>query len=258
MYEHLRRCSCHISVACSRFSGETGAGAREDWGLGIANPHSQSPPHSRPVRYSSWLYYFSFSSSEMLEQVMIYDAVKDTGLNVFATSSQTSWKLFVSHIKLIRTSANGLCNVVPSWFSGPCRPVGVQDPSRIPDSSMNASSYYDRRYYPHYGRLHETRGGGGWCPVRELYYNTDSFLQIDMGAQRTVCAVATQGNTKWPKWTTRYKLSLSRDGVTWSFYQENSAIKVTELCRDFVCGTQHSSSFLLLLIGRAYPNNIIS
>ena len=113
-----------------------------------------------------------------------------------------------------------LCSLV---LSAVCVPVGVQDPSRIPDSSMTASSYYSG-YYPHYGRLHGTRGGGAWFPKT---HNSTEYLQVDMGAQLTVCAVATQGAAGLPVWTRRYKLSLSRDGVTWSFYKENNKTKVS-------------------------------
>ena len=48
-----------------------------------------------------------------------------------------------------------------------------------------------------------------------------------MGAEHAVCAVGTQGNPGRREWTTRYKLAVSRDGVTWSFHQENNIHKVT-------------------------------
>ena len=63
-----------------------------------------------------------------------------------------------------------------------CGPVGVTDNNTIPDARMTASSSYDSYEYHHYGRLHETRGAGGWCP-RSTTDRTD-YLQVDMGEVR--------------------------------------------------------------------------
>ena len=101
--------------------------------------------------------------------------------------------------------------------------MGVQDSSRIPDSSLNASSYYSGRYSPRFGRLGSE---GAWCP-RDPWSPAD-YLQVDMGAEHAVCAVATQGFPVWLDVTKQYKLAVSRDGVTWSSYQENNTTKVTE------------------------------
>ena len=51
---------------------------------------------------------------------------------------------------------------------------------------MTASSFYNKRYYPYYGRLHENRGWGGWCP-KTVSDRTD-YLQVDMGTMLSVCA----------------------------------------------------------------------
>ena len=89
---------------------------------------------------------------------------------------------------------------------------------------MTASTVYDTRFYPYYGRLHENRGYGGWCP-RTVSDRTD-YLQVDMDVMLSVCAVATQGERINNEWTTSYKLQLSTDGVTWSVYEETSTAKV--------------------------------
>nr|XP_058953151.1 lactadherin-like [Pocillopora verrucosa] len=89
---------------------------------------------------------------------------------------------------------------------------------------MTASSFYNKRYYPYYGRLHENRGCGGWCP-KTVSDRTD-YLQVDMGTMLSVCAVATQGEKVYHEWTTSYKLHLSTNGVTWNVYEETSTAKV--------------------------------
>ena len=110
-----------------------------------------------------------------------------------------------------------------------CSPVGVADRNIIPDSNMNASSYYDSRYLPQYGRLNDTRGLG-WCPKT---MEEASYLQIDLGTIKEVCAVATEAG-RYDEWVEKYKLGFSLDGACWSFYQETAEEKVgKELTRPY-------------------------
>ena len=53
----------------------------------------------------------------------------------------------------------------------------------------------------------------------------NDYIQVDMGAVRTVCAVATQGK-KNGSFIKSYKLSFSTDGTSWTAYQEKSVDKV--------------------------------
>ena len=92
---------------------------------------------------------------------------------------------------------------------------------------MTATSYFDSRYYPYYGRLNENRGEGAWC-TKTTTDRTD-YLQVDMGAVHSVCAVATQGERVGSFWTTSYKVHFSTDGVTWNSYKENNVEKVTNI-----------------------------
>ena len=105
-----------------------------------------------------------------------------------------------------------------------CGPVGVADRNAISDARMTASTVYDTKTYPYFGRLHENRGYGGWCP--ESKTDRTDYLQVDVGTMLSVCAVATQGENKYSEWTTSYKLHLSSDGVTWNAYEETSTTKV--------------------------------
>ena len=89
---------------------------------------------------------------------------------------------------------------------------------------MTASTFASSYYYTYYGRLNGNRGRGAWCAKT----NTDKtdYLQVDMGAVHSVCAVATQGHRRSLAWTTSYKVYVSTDGVTWSSYKENNFEKV--------------------------------
>ena len=108
-----------------------------------------------------------------------------------------------------------------------CGPVGVEDRNKIPDARMTASTYFDSRYHPYYGRLNENRGYGLWC-TKTTTDRTD-YLQVDMCAVHSICAVATQGLRSPTLWTTSYKVHLSADGVTWNSYKENNVEKASKI-----------------------------
>ena len=105
--------------------------------------------------------------------------------------------------------------------------MGVADISTIPDDRITASTFYNRYHQPYYGRLNGQRGSNGvWC-TKTTYDRTD-YLQVDMGAVRSVCAVATQGSTGGSR-TTSFKLKLSLDGTTFNYYMEGNPVKVNKL-----------------------------
>ena len=100
--------------------------------------------------------------------------------------------------------------------------IGLATGGAIPDSSFTASSYYDSRYQPSYGRLHGNNRG--WAPKTTT--NPADFLQVDLLYEYIICAVATQGANGINEWTTKYKIQLSLDGITFFTYKENNIDKV--------------------------------
>ena len=104
--------------------------------------------------------------------------------------------------------------------------IGVASRDAVPDSSFAASSEYDNVVYiASNGRLNDTTAC--WAPSGNN--NVNDYLQIDLGYEFIICAVATQGNAKVPganEWTTKYKIQLSLDGTTFVTYQENNVDKV--------------------------------
>lgn len=110
------------------------------------------------------------------------------------------------------------------FFAG-CQAVGVTDSNRIPDAQMTASSYYSALSYPFNARLSKKRGAGGWAP-RTIQGPKTDWLQVDMATIQSVCGVATQGITKFRRWTTSYVLRMSKDGITWNPYEEKNTEKV--------------------------------
>ncbi|XP_078374860.1 lactadherin-like isoform X2 [Oculina patagonica] len=127
-----------------------------------------------------------------------------------------------SKIKILNETVSELQEKINS--KPVCGPVGVEDRNTIPDARMTASTIYNTHYYPYYGRLNGNRGYGAWC-TKTKSDRTD-YLQVDMGAVHSVCAVETQGEGFSSSWSTSYKVHFSRDGVTWSVYKENNVEKV--------------------------------
>lgn len=105
-----------------------------------------------------------------------------------------------------------------------CVPLGVARKSSIPDARMTASTYHSSSYYPYYGRLHGSRGHGTWC-TKTTTDRTD-YLQVDMGKEYSVCAVATQGHNSGNHWVTNYKLRFSSNAITWNTYNGNNMERV--------------------------------
>ena len=112
-------------------------------------------------------------------------------------------------------------------------PVGVASTSNIPDAKMTASTFHSKYYYPYYGRLNGSRGRGAWCTKTRV--NRTDYLQVDMGKEYSVCAVATQGHNRGNYWVTSYKLHFSSKAVIWNTYNENNAERVSSLTHSVFC-----------------------
>ena len=101
--------------------------------------------------------------------------------------------------------------------------IGVTSSDAIPDGSFSASSEANNERGPSAGRLNGDNQG--WTP--ETNTNHADYLQIDLQYDYVICAVATQGSFNNDQWTTKYKIKLSLDGVTFNTYKENNTEKVS-------------------------------
>ena len=89
---------------------------------------------------------------------------------------------------------------------------------------MTASTIFSTNYQPYYGRLNGIRRSGAWC-TRTSALGAE-YLQVDMGAVHSVCAVATQAGSQG-QLTGSYKLRVSLDGTRFNAYMENSIEKAS-------------------------------
>ena len=106
----------------------------------------------------------------------------------------------------------------------------MEDPDIIPDAQITASSNY-ASFYPHKGRLN---GDSAWCQRPSKI--PDSHIQVDMGARRAVCGVATQGTAQGKAqglFIESYTLSFSTDGTSWTTYKEENVEKVLNMMDTF-------------------------
>ena len=94
-------------------------------------------------------------------------------------------------------------------------PVGVEDPHIIPNAQITESSYF-LSYYAHIGRLN---GVKGWCQKTTAI--TNDYIQVDIGALHTVCAIATQGKKNGSS-VKSYKLSFSSDKSSWRYIRNKT------------------------------------
>ena len=115
-----------------------------------------------------------------------------------------------------------------------CRiqPLGMEN-KEIPNRAVTASSTWmsSAGCEPWQARLNNVRGPGtfgSWCALQN---NIGEYLQIDLGKERVVNKIATQGRPSYDQpsydqWVTSYKLLFSSNGAKWNEYQNNGAVKV--------------------------------
>ena len=94
---------------------------------------------------------------------------------------------------------------------------------RIPDSSINASSFLHRGLLPSLVRLNSN---DSWMAA---YNDSKPWLQIDLGRDAVIKKIATQGRPgKYSMWVKTYKLSSRANEETdWLAYKENEDVKAS-------------------------------
>ena len=128
-----------------------------------------------------------------------------------------------------------------------CRiqPLGMEN-REIPNGAVTASSVRGLAHEPWQARLNniETIGStGSWSTGPTT---VGQYLQIDLGKERVVNKIATQGRPSefLFQWVRSYKLLFSSDGANWNEYQNDgvvkvSAVKVTRSLAAWVPNLEH-------------------
>ena len=98
----------------------------------------------------------------------------------------------------------------------------------IPDSAVTASSSWsDSQHEPWRGRLNNVPNDDGWGCWIAGASNQGEWLQIDLGKEKLLTKLATQGRPSFDHWVRSYKILFSLDGTNWKEYKENGVVKVT-------------------------------
>ena len=98
----------------------------------------------------------------------------------------------------------------------------------IPNEAVKASSSWGHTSQPWQARLNNIQTSGSAGHWSTLSNAIGQYLQIDLGKERVVNKIATQGkpSTVLFQWVTSYKLLFSSDGANWNEYQNNGVVKV--------------------------------
>ena len=104
---------------------------------------------------------------------------------------------------------------------------GVES-GKIPNSQITSSTAYHPRVAAVQGRLN---GAASWSArVR----NKNQWIQIDLGRDEVVTAIATQGRANLNQWVTSYYVSYSLDGKVFISYKNDGIIKASTNCGRYI------------------------
>ena len=109
-----------------------------------------------------------------------------------------------------------------------CRiqPLGMEN-GEIPNEAVKASSFWSSGYEPWQARLNNVRASGSSGSWSSSPSAIGQYLQIDLGKERVVNKIATQGRPSDDQWVTSYKLLFSSEEANWNEYQNNGVVKVS-------------------------------
>ncbi|XP_049639220.1 lactadherin [Suncus etruscus] len=109
-------------------------------------------------------------------------------------------------------------------LSGCADPLGLGD-NRIPDKQITASSVFRTwglsafSWFPFYGRLDRQGKFNAWTAQSN---SASEWLQIDLGAQKRVTGIITQGARDFGhvQYVAAYKVAYSDNGMNWTEYHD--------------------------------------
>ena len=108
-----------------------------------------------------------------------------------------------------------------------CRtqPLGMEN-NKIPNGAVTASSSWGLEYEPWQARLNNIARSGSTGSWSTRLNAIEQYLQIDLGKERVVNKIATQGRPSSDQWVTSFKLLFRSDGAKWNEYQNDGVVKV--------------------------------
>lgn len=123
-----------------------------------------------------------------------------------------------------------------SWFSGVYSgSVLTALMPALPDENITASSYWGANHESYRARLNASYDPN-WTAGTQ---NTSQWIKVDLGEEKLIGAIATQGRFGADQWVTSYKVSYSSNDVDWTFIQEGASDKIFTANSDRNTVVQH-------------------
>ena len=97
----------------------------------------------------------------------------------------------------------------------------------ILNEAVKASSSWKSGYEPWQARLNNIQKSGSSGSWSTRQNAIGQYLQIDLGKERVVNKIATQGRPSDDQWVTSYKLLFSSEEANWNEHQNNGVVKVS-------------------------------
>ena len=101
--------------------------------------------------------------------------------------------------------------------------------NKIPNGAVTASSSLGSWFEPWQARLNNIGRSGSTGSWSTRLNAIGQYLQIDLGKERVVNKIATQGRPSYYEWVTSYKLLFSSNRAKWNEYQNNGVVKVNNV-----------------------------
>jgi hypothetical protein len=107
---------------------------------------------------------------------------------------------------------------------------------------MTSSSIWNAALSTQQGRLNSA---SSWTARKQ---DQNQWIQIDLGEEEIITAIATQGRSNYNQWVKTYSVSYSLDGKTFESCKINGAVKVRIVAIEHIkgCTLQTRSASLLL------------
>ncbi|KAL9983324.1 hypothetical protein ACROYT_G005476 [Oculina patagonica] len=192
--------------------------------------------HSNDEYVSKYTLQYSLDGTIWFEYIhSTANDVNDNELDANTDSSSINKIKFLYEVKAryLRIVAklwhNGICLRVQVFgYKGCDEDLGMEN-SKIPSLSINASSYLGEGYEPWNARYNRHHGSGAWCARDNAL---GEFIQVQLTRVHVISRVALQRKEKTSPsdavekaWVTKFVVSYSEDGSTWSDYSEGSGVK---------------------------------
>lgn len=92
----------------------------------------------------------------------------------------------------------------------------------IQDNQLTASSEWAGNHGVNNARLDRpAKDGrtGGWSARTN---DVNQWIQVDLGAVRSVSGIVLQGRADYNQWVTKYKIQYSKDGINWQYIKDEN------------------------------------